>query len=85
MKKKIQLVFSTYLHVFLLKFRVGAPVGWGTQFLIQRVPTEHNFGGTLSMKNKKYTKKCDADITFFNAFLIFRGHGSTKSMLSGYL
>ena len=37
-------------------------------------------------KNEKYMKKHDDDIiiTFFHVFLIFRGAGSIKSMLSGY-
>ena len=60
-KKKLffQLIFSTYLHVALLKFRSGALVGWEIKFHIQRVPTWHTFGGPHSMKNKKYMKKCD--------------------------
>ena len=40
-------VFSTYLHVFLLKFRPGELVGCGNWFLIQRVPTLHTFDGPL--------------------------------------
>ena len=69
-----------------LKFQMGAAVGWGIQFRIQRVPTWHTFGGPLSMKNDKYMKKRDDDviITFFHVFIVFRGSGSTKSMPSGY-
>ena len=81
-----QFFFSTYLHVFLLKFGVAILVGWGIQFHIQRLPTRHNFCGHLSMKNEKYMKKCDVDIQhhIFHVFLIFHGAGSTKSMSSGY-
>ena len=32
----------------LLKFRLGALIGWGIQFQIQQVPTWHTFGGPLS-------------------------------------
>ena len=66
----------------LLKFRTGVVIGWGIQFRIQRVPTQHTFGGPRSTKNEKYMKKRDVDviITFFHVFLIFHGEGSTKSM-----
>ena len=56
-----QLVFSTYLHVYSLKFRSGALIGWGIRFCIQRVPTQHTFRGPWCPKNEKYTKKCDDD------------------------
>ena len=61
-KLPFQLVFSTYIHVVLLKFRLGALVGWGIQFRIQQVPTWNTFGGPCSTKNKKWMKKRDANI-----------------------
>ena len=45
----------------LLKFRMGAVIGWGIQFHIQRVLAWHIFGGPLSTKNEKYMKKPDDD------------------------
>ena len=79
-------VFSTYLPVFLLKFRSGELVGCGIWFRIQRVPTLHTFDGPRYPKNKKYQKKCDDDIiiTFFQVFLVFGEAGSIKSMQCGY-
>ena len=50
-------VFSTYLIVFLLKFRSGELVGCGIWFRIQRVPTLHTFDGPRYPKNKKCLKK----------------------------
>ena len=50
-------VFSTYLPVFLLKFRSGELVGCVIKFCIQRVPTRHTFDGTRYPKNKKYLRK----------------------------
>ena len=50
-------VFSTYLIVFLLKFRSGELVGCGIWFRIQWVPTLHTFDGPRYPKNKKYIKK----------------------------
>ena len=75
-------VFSTYLIVFLLKFRSRELVGCGIWFRIQRVPTLHTFDGPRYPKNKKYLKKRDDDIiiTFFQVFLIFGVEGSIKSM-----
>ena len=63
-------VFSTYLPVFLLKFRLGELVGCGIKSRIQRVPTWHTFDGPRYLKNKKYLKKRDDDIiiTFFRYF-----------------
>ena len=52
-------VFSTYLHVFLHKFRLGELVGRGIKLCIQRVPTRHTFDGPRYPKNKKYLKKHD--------------------------
>ena len=49
-------VFSTYLPVFLLKFRSGELIGCVIWFRIQRVPTLHTFDGPRSPKNKKYMK-----------------------------
>ena len=79
-------VFSTYLIVFLLKFRSGELVGCGIWFRIQRVPTVHAFDGPCYPKNKKYLKKRDDDviITFFQVFLVFGVTESIKSMQCGY-
>ena len=78
--------FSTYLIVFLLKFRSGELVGCGIWFRIQQGPTMHTFDGARYPKNKKYLKKHDDDviITFFQVFLIFGVVGSIKSMQCGY-
>ena len=67
-------VFSTYLPMFLLKFRSGELVGCGIKFHIQRVPTRHTFDGPRYPKKKKYLKKCDDDIiiTFFPSSRFFR-------------
>ena len=85
-KLPFQLVFSTYLHVVLLKFQLGALFRWGIQFRIQQVPTWHTFGGPRSTKKQEIHEKCNADINimFFMYFLFFRGLGYTKSMPSGY-
>ena len=79
-------VFSTYIPVFLLKFRSRELVGCGIWFRIQRVPTLHTFDGPRYPKNKKYLKKRDDDIiiTFFQVFLVFGVAGSVKSMQCGY-
>ena len=63
-KKKLPFlfIFSTYLPVFLLKFRSWELVGCGIWFPIQRVPTLHTFDGPCYPKNKKYRKKRDNDI-----------------------
>ena len=50
-------VFSTYIPVFLLKFRSVELFGCRIKFHIQRVPTQHTFDGTRYPKNKKYLKK----------------------------
>ena len=55
-------VFSTYLPVFLLKFRLGELIGCGIKFRIQRVPTRHTFDLPHYPKNKKYLKKRDDDV-----------------------
>ena len=55
-------VFSTYLPVFLLKFRSGELVGCIIKLCIQRVPTRHTFDGTCYPKNKKYLKKWNDDV-----------------------
>ena len=80
-------VLSTYLPVFLLKFRLGELVGCKTKFCIQRVPTRHTFDRPYYPKNKKYLKKCDEDIiiTLFQVFLVFGVESSVKSMHYGYL
>ena len=79
-------VFSTYLPVFLLKFRSGELVGCGIWFCIQRVPTLHDFDGSCYPKNKKYLKKHHDDVIlmFFQSFLVFGVAGSVKSMDCGY-
>ena len=75
-KLLFQLVFSIYLHVVLLKFRLWALVGLRIKFHIQRVPSWNTFGGPHSMKNKKYMNKHDVDtnITFF-MYLFFSWSG----------
>ena len=55
-------VFSTYLPVFLLKFRSRELVGCGIKLRIQRVSTRHTFDGPRYPKNKKYLKKRDDDV-----------------------
>ena len=54
-------VFSTYLPLFLLKFRLGELVGCGINFRIKRIPALHTFDGPRYPKNKKYLKKRDDD------------------------
>ena len=51
--KKLQFlfVFSTYLHVFSLKFRAGALIRCGFKFHIQQVVTIHAFGRPHFPKN----------------------------------
>ena len=68
-------VFSTYLPIFLLKFRSGELVGCEIWFRIQRVPTLHTFDEPRYPKNKKYLKKHDHDIiiTFFPGISCFLG------------
>ena len=74
------IVFSTYLPVFLLKFRSGELVGCGIKFCIQRVPAQHTCDGPRYPKNKKYLKKRNDDviITFFQVFLVFGVAGPSK-------
>ena len=69
-------VFSTYIPMFLLKFREGGLVGCIIKFCIQRVPTLHIFDRPHYPKDKKYLKKRDDDIIiiFFRYFL-FLGSG----------
>ena len=59
-------VFSTYLLVFLLKFRLGEIFGCGIKFCVQQVPTLHTFDGPRYPKNKKYLKKCDISSSRLN-------------------
>ena len=70
-------VFSTYLHVFLLKFWLGELVGCEIWFCIQRVPTLHTFDRPRYPKNKKYLKKCDDDVIImvFSGISCFWGRG----------
>ena len=73
-------VFSTYLLMFLLKFRLGELVGCEIKFPIQRVPTQHTFDGPRYPKRNKYLKKCDDDIimTFFSGISSFWGSGARQ-------
>ena len=79
-KTTILFVFSTYLPVFLLKFRSGELIGCGIQFCIQQVATLHTFDRPHYPKNKKYLKKWNDDviITFFQVFLVFGVARSVK-------
>ena len=72
--------------MILLKLQSRELVGCEIKFCIQCVLTRHTFDGTRNPKNKKYLKKCDADviITFFQVFLVVGAAGSIKSMQSGY-
>ena len=67
-------VFSTYLPVFLLKFRSRELVGCGIWFWMRNLIL-HTFDGPCYPKNKKYLKKCDDDviITFFPGISCFWG------------
>ena len=58
-KKKLifQLLFSTYLLMGLLKFRVTTLIWCKIWFLIQGVPMFHTFDGSCYIKNDKYIKK----------------------------
>ena len=68
-------VFSTYLLLFLLKFRSGDLVGCGIKFRIQRVPTPHIFDGTCYPKNKKYLKNMMMmSSSHFFRYLLFLGY-----------
>ena len=64
-------VFSTYLPVFLLKFRLRELVGCRIKLCIQRVPTLHTFDGPHYPKNKKYLKNVmmTSSLCFFSYFL----------------
>ena len=87
MKKLLFLfVFSTYLPMSLLKFRVGELIGCRIKFHTQRVPTLHTFDRPRYPKNKKYLKKRDDEIiiTFFQVFLVFGVAWSIKSISTGY-
>ena len=61
-------VFSTYLPVFSLKFRLGEIIKCIIKFRIQRVPTQHTFDGPRYPKNNKYLKKRDDDVFFSSRF-----------------
>ena len=67
-------VFSTYLPVFLLKFRLGELIGCGIKFCIQRVPTRHTFDRSHYPKYKKYRK---------NVMMMPSSHFSGISCFSG--
>ena len=85
-KTTLFFVFSTYLPVFLLKFRSGEIIGCGIKFYIQWVPTWHTFYGPRYPKNKKCLKKWNDDIIipFFQEFLVFVVEGTIKSLSGGY-
>ena len=75
-------VFSTYLPVFLLKFRSGELVG-----CVHPMSTHSAyFWWTPLPQKQKIPEKWndDAIIPFFQVFLIFGVAGFIKSMLSGY-
>ena len=63
-------VFSTYLPMFLLKFRVRELPGCRIKFRIQRVPTRNTLGHHHHV---------------FQVFLVFRVAWFVESMSSGYL
>ena len=69
-------VFSTYLIVFLLKFRSGELVGCRIWFRIQRVPTVHTFDGPTTQKIRNTWKNVMmmSSSHFFRYFL-FSGRG----------
>ena len=73
-------VFSTYLFVFLLKFRSGEDIGCENKFCIQWVPTQHTFDGTPTPKTRNTWKKWNDDIIipFFHVFLVFGVGGPSK-------
>ena len=58
-------VFSTYLPMFLLKFRLVELIGCGIEFQIQRVTTRHNFDGPHYPKNKKHLKNVFSGVSCF--------------------
>ena len=69
-------VFSTYLHMFLLKFRSGELVGCEIKFCIQQVPTWHTFYGPHYPKNKKYLKNVTMmSSSHFSGISCFWGSG----------
>ena len=57
-------VFSAYLPVFLLKFRLGELIWCIIWFHIQRVPTLHTFNRPHYPKNKKYLKNTQSSSSF---------------------
>ena len=73
-------VFSTYLPVFLLKFRSGELVGCGIKFHIQQVPTRHTFNEPRYPKNKKYLKNVmmTSSSCFFRYFMFLGQRGPSK-------
>ena len=79
-------IFSTYLIVFLLKFRSRELVGCGIKFYIQRVPLKILLMDPTTPKTRNTWKNVmmTSSSRFFQVFLIFGVAGSIKSMLSGY-
>ena len=69
-------VFSTYLPVFLLKFRSGELVGCGIWFCIQRVPTLHTFDGPHYPKKRNTWKNVMmTSSSHFSGIYFFWGSG----------
>ena len=70
-------VFSTYLSMFLLKFRSRELPGCKIKFYIQWVPTRNTFGGPRYPQNKKYLRKHDDDVIthVFSGISCFWGSG----------
>ena len=73
-------VFSTYIPVFLLKFRSREIVGCGIKFCIQWVPTWHTFDEPCYPKNKKYLENVMmmSSLHFFRYFLFLGWQGPSK-------
>ena len=72
-RKKLffQLLFSTYLLVYSLKFRSGALVGWGIQFRIQRVLLVEIWVNTQGYMSKIWVEKIVFSFWPFLTFLPF--------------
>ena len=69
-------VFSTYLPVFLLKFRSRELVGCGIWFCIQRVPTLHTFDGPHYPKKRNTWKNMMmTSSSHFSGISFFGGSG----------
>ena len=73
-------VFSTYLLMFLLKFRLRKLVRCRIKFHVQRVPTRNTFDRCHYPKNKKYLKNVMmmSSSCFFKYFLFLGYRGPSK-------